>query len=79
LLKTNFLKVVTVSPFCGVLKMKERMSPITVSGMTQPAASRIEEIFIERYQPVYRAASVITRNPEDAGTYSDDCSTRRLA
>src|SRR5215469_14525885 len=42
------------------------MSSITVLPMTSPAVQRIEDIFLEHYDLVYRTACVITRNPDDA-------------
>jgi RNA polymerase sigma-70 factor (ECF subfamily) len=77
--KSNLLNVVNTSTFCGFFNIEERMSSITVSAMTQPAARRIEEIFTEHYQLVYRTACVITRNPDDAEDVLQEVFVRLLA
>jgi RNA polymerase sigma factor (sigma-70 family) len=55
------------------------MSSITVSDMTEPALQRIEEIFSEHYQLVYRTACGITRNSDDAEDVLQEVFVRLVA
>jgi len=55
------------------------MSSITVSAMTEPTAQRIDEIFSEHYELVYRTACAITRNSDDAEDVLQEVFVRLLA